>query len=57
MVKVDSIDVPADSQVVLRAARQHIMIYKMPKDIKEGSHFDLVLTFKRSGEQNRSLPE
>lgn len=51
MVKVDGIQVPADSRVVLRAARHHVMIYKMPREMMEGAEFDLILTFKRSGER------
>ncbi len=49
MVKVDRIAVPAGGQLMLRPARHHIMIYRMPKDLKEGTRFELVLNFERSG--------
>lgn len=51
MVKVEHIDIPSDSTVLLRAARHHIMMYGMPKDTREGSQFNLVLTFKKSGDR------
>lgn len=55
MVKVESIAIPPDSTVLLRPARHHIMILKLPADMKEGSQFSLVLTFKRSGEKRLPL--
>jgi copper(I)-binding protein len=55
MVKVEHIAIPADSQVLLRAARHHIMILGMPKGTREGTRFELVLTFKRSGDRTISL--
>ncbi|OGW36599.1 MAG: hypothetical protein A2010_03245 [Nitrospirae bacterium GWD2_57_9] len=54
MVKVDAITIPADSTVSLRPARHHIMLLKLPKDVKEGFRFNLILIFKKSGE--RSVP-
>ncbi len=56
MVKVERIPIPADSSVLLRPARHHIMIFKIPAALKEGSDFSLVLTFKRSGEKRLRLP-
>ncbi len=51
MVKVERISVAADSSVVLRPARQHLMIFKLPQDVAAGFRFTLVLTFKKSGEK------
>jgi copper(I)-binding protein len=51
MTKIDSIAIPPDSTVVLRPARFHIMIFKLPKTVKEGDHFRLLLNFKKSGEK------
>jgi len=56
MVRVESIAIPSDSTVLLRPARHHIMILKLPADLKEGSEFSLVLIFKRSGEKRLRLP-
>lgn len=52
MVKVEGISIPSNSMVVLRPARLHIMIFKMPKDMTEGAHFNVLLNFKKSGEKS-----
>ncbi len=54
MVKVEAIDIPAGETIVLRPARQHIMILNLPKDVKDGFKFTVTLTFRKSGE--KSLP-
>lgn len=51
MVKVESIPVPANGSVVLRPAKFHLMIFKMPKTMKAGSEFNLSMSFKKSGEK------
>ncbi len=51
MVKVESIEIPARNSVVLRPARQHIMILNLPKDVKDGFRFTVTLSFKKSGEK------
>lgn len=51
MVKVESIDVPAESQVVLRPAKHHIMVFKLPKEMRQGAVFNLYLKFKKAGEK------
>jgi copper(I)-binding protein len=55
MVKVESISIPAKEGVVLRPAKYHLMIFKMPKTMKEGAKLTLFLTFKKSGEKAISL--
>jgi copper(I)-binding protein len=55
MRKVESIPIPADGTVVLRPARFHIMIFKLPKNAREGYAFDLLLKFKKSGEKRVPL--
>lgn len=51
MVKVDSIEIPAGAQVELRPGKHHIMVLRMPKDVKAGSEFNLRLKFKKTGEK------
>lgn len=55
MVTVESIPIPAKDGVVLRPAKYHIMIFKLPKTMKEGSPLNLYLTFKKSGEKTVPL--
>lgn len=55
MMRMESIPIPADSTTVLRPARFHIMIFKLPKNAQEGYAFDLMLKFKESGEKRVSL--
>lgn len=51
MVKVDSIKIPKRSTVELKPGSLHIMIFELPKDIKEGSKLVLTLVFEKSGEK------
>lgn len=51
MVKTDKIRVPAGSTVELKPKSLHIMMFKLPKDLKEGSELTLSLTFEISGEK------
>jgi copper(I)-binding protein len=50
MARIESVRIPSKSIVVLRHAGLHIMIFKMPKEVKEDFEFTLVLTFEKSGE-------
>lgn len=50
MAKTDRIPIPSKSTVQLRPASFHLMIYKMPKEVKEGHEFIITLTFEKSGE-------
>lgn len=49
MIKVDSIRIPAKSTVVLKPGSFHIMLFNMPKDVKEGYEFTLELVFEKTG--------
>ncbi len=49
MVKVGSIAIPAGETVMLRPARHHIMIFKLPDNAGEGYNLTLLLTFQKSG--------
>ncbi len=51
MMTITSMDVPANSTLVLRPAGKHIMIFKLPRTMKAGMELRIVLTFKRSGER------
>lgn len=55
MVKVENIRIPSASAIELRPGSLHIMIFKMPKDVKEGYEFSLVLNFKKSGARTLRL--
>jgi hypothetical protein len=51
MVRVEEIPIPARDTVELKPGSLHIMIYNMPKTIRQGSELDLTLRFQRSGER------
>ena len=50
MTTVDRIPIPSKTTVLLRPASYHIMIFRMPKEIKEGSGFIATLSFEKQGE-------
>jgi copper(I)-binding protein len=51
MIKKERIPVPSGSTVELKPRGAHIMIFKLPKDTKEGAELPLALLFERSGEK------
>ena len=51
MTTITSMDVPANSTLVLRPAGKHIMIFRLPRTMKAGTELRILLTFKRSGER------
>jgi periplasmic copper chaperone A len=51
MVKKEKIPIPAKSGVELRPGSMHIMVFKLPKDVRIGNEFRLRLVFERSGEK------
>ena len=51
MITQERIPIPAKSVVHLRPARQHIMVFKLPKDMREDEEFVLYLRFEKSGEK------
>ena len=55
MAKTEKIPIPARSTVELKPKGLHIMIFKMPKDIKDGHEFALYLMFEKSGEKQVPL--
>lgn len=55
MMKQERIPIPARSVVHLRPARQHIMVFKLPKDMREDGEFILYLRFEKSGEKRVPL--
>jgi copper(I)-binding protein len=55
MQKTDEIPIPPATTVRLRPIGQHVMIYKMPRDIKPGTACTLTLVFKKSGEMTIPL--
>ncbi|MCL5024633.1 MAG: copper chaperone PCu(A)C [Nitrospirae bacterium] len=55
MVRREKISVPAASVLQLRPGRRHIMVFKIPEDIKESHEFVLALTFEKSGEKQVSM--
>lgn len=50
MVKVDRISIRSHGTVELKPRALHIMIFKMPKEIKIGSAVTLTLVFEKTGE-------
>jgi periplasmic copper chaperone A len=51
MTTVASMDVPANSTLVLRPGGKHIMILRIPRSMKAGAELRVVLNFKRAGEK------
>lgn len=51
MVKKQKILIPSKSVIELKPMSSHIMVFKMPRDIKEGHEFILYLMFEKSGEK------
>lgn len=51
MVKRGEISIPANSVVDLRPGSMHIMVLRMPVDMKEGQEFTVLLNFEKSGEK------
>ena len=49
MSKINSIAVPAENVIEMRPGNRHIMIFNMPKEVREGSGFTVFLTFEKSG--------
>jgi hypothetical protein len=52
MTTIPSMDVPANSTLVLRPAGKHIMLFRVPRTMKDGAELRIILTFKRSGERS-----
>lgn len=50
MIKAEEIPIPAKSTVSLRSGALHIMIFRMPKTVKDGHAFTMTLVFEKSGE-------
>jgi len=55
MVSTGSVKIPSKSNIELKMGGSHIMIDDMPKIMKEGSKFNLILVFRKSGEKKIPL--
>lgn len=51
MVRVKSIKIPSHGKIEMIPGGLHIMIFKLPDEIKGGSEFTLYLRFEKSGEK------
>lgn len=51
MTKIEKISIPSNGSVILRPGSLHIMIFNMPREVKEGRGFTLTLLFSKSGEK------
>ena len=51
MARVNRIAIPAGTTVELKPGGLHIMLFRLPKEIKEGSEITLSLMFEKSGEK------
>jgi hypothetical protein len=49
MREIDSIVVPANGQVVLEPTGKHLMLLKLKQSLKEGTNFNVTLTFEKAG--------
>ena len=55
MVSAETVRVPAKSDLKFEMGGSHIMIEDMPRTMKDGSPFKLVLVFQKSGEKTVPL--
>ena len=55
MVSAETVRVPAKSDLKFEMGGSHIMIEDMPRTMKDGSPFKLVLVFQKSGEKMMPL--
>lgn len=51
MFKVEKIKVPGREALLLQPGTRHIMVFNLPKHVREGSEVSLRLMFERSGER------
>jgi hypothetical protein len=51
MAKIEKISIPSNDSIILRPGSLHIMIFNMPREVKEGRNFTLTLLFSKSGEK------
>ena len=49
MNKINAIVIPAGNVIEMRPLNRHIMIFNMPKKVREGYEFTVFLTFEKSG--------
>lgn len=49
MVRIEKIHIPAKTTVELKPKSLHIMMFKMPEDMKEGNEFTVYMKFEKSG--------
>jgi periplasmic copper chaperone A len=50
MTPQDSVPIPANATVEFQPAGLHVMLINLPKDLKVGDHFTLILAFKQAGD-------
>ena len=50
MQEVGAIDVPADSEVMLKPGGFHVMLMMLAEPLANGAEFDVTLTFEQAGE-------
>jgi len=55
MVSVAMVKIPAKSDMEFKMGGSHIMIEDMPKTVVEGSKFNVILIFEKSGEKQIEL--
>lgn len=55
MASVDTVEVPANSDLEFKMGGSHIMIQDMPKTMKAGSKINMTLVFQKSGEKQVAL--
>jgi len=51
MIKVNEVVIPSRGTVEMKPASMHVMVFNMPRTIREGSEVSLKLLFERSGEK------
>ncbi len=55
MIPADTLRIPSRSNTSFKMGGSHVMIEDMPRTMKEGSKFNLIMTFQKSGEKQVTL--
>ncbi len=56
MRKVEALDVPAGSRVMLKPGGHHIMLFGLQAPLRDGGSFELQLNFERAGTVTLQVP-
>ncbi len=56
MERIESVELPARSQVAFQPGGHHVMLFKLAKPLVAGEHFPVTLTFEQAGDLTLDVP-